>query len=331
MNRLNETQHVPEFLNSFREEICQKVIEETSQKLSKGEDVCRVVVYPTDNTFVECIFFSITFNQGRYNDSRKFIGGYLDKRSMFDGERFNICQIAISVPVSTGNGGIAISHEAFKVVIEHELDHVFWDWKERLSKMKKGKPPIPVTSRTDVSAVNTLYKSNNPLLYEIGALAYLTMKCEENAFSSTLFTELKIVSLDKENYQTTSRQTTYYRTMHETFLKFKEHMNLLTEKELKEINDTIKNKYKQSGVPCFSREIFNSEEYRDTLIKWGDNLYRSFLKRYDSIVSYYLDTNFGDDIYECLVPASMLMEDTRRNAHEALIYDTEFLGNFMKK
>lgn len=36
-------------------------------------------------------------------------------------------------------------------------------------------------------------------------------------------------------------------------------------------------------------KTFNTEQYKRTLMKWVDNVYHQTMKRYDSVVSYYVD------------------------------------------
>ena len=60
-------------------------------------------------------------------------------------------------------------------------------------------------------------------------------------------------------------------------------------KMLYNLNAKIISEFPSASIPKYDINGFDAEKYREMLIRWANNIYHQTMKRYGSVVSYYVD------------------------------------------
>ena len=60
-------------------------------------------------------------------------------------------------------------------------------------------------------------------------------------------------------------------------------------KMLYNLNAKIMTEFSGASIPKCDVNTFDTEKYREKLIRWADNIYHRIMKSFGSVVSYYID------------------------------------------
>jgi hypothetical protein len=212
---------------------------------------------------------------GKYSTDAKFIDGKLSNPF-----------IILTYPI-TNNGSTWIGYIAS--VLSHELTHLYDDCitreKKGISYVKSRIEP----SDSDISLSGILSNEKNPLLFRLIAnIIYIRRKAEQKAFLAQAMRELKELGCTNKNYQDVLKETSVY-TIIETIRNDSEKIiSSASEDDFKNLN-TLIHKNGKSSLPKMPEDRFSPIEYKTKIKKFIDSLLHQYLKKYLSIVNYYLN------------------------------------------
>ena len=278
---LCEEGHYPEFLNSFKNEIADKAI----QKLINGGFKKAFYINVGKNDYVRWIKIIPTYALVKnINNVREYGSSYFANKAKFVLGKFIVGTLKLRIPYNENN---ETNYTYVKDEILHELNHLYDDWMKRTIQKKRGEKPTPLTDDEKLKAVYNLGKISK--FWKLTDAAYRMLKTEQQAFLSTVPNDLASLHATKDNINSSSRRTSCYSEAWDSFSFAFETLNECDDEYLSDFNDTVREYFKQSGLPYMTNEKFSAEKYRAILWDWFKYQYEIFLKRFWRVVQYYLD------------------------------------------
>ena len=230
------------------------------------------------------IIFDIILRDGLdIDDRRLYRAFYVNNYNQLHNGKLYKPQITIDIPLNNGR----TNYFRVDYSISHEITHLYDDW----MRMVEGKESVSMNTKNaeTTNVVNYLLNYDNELYKGIGVIAYLSLKVERQAFLSQTVQELKGVGCNQFNYKEKLKETVLYNNLTKGYRMFCHGMENTNGDELYALNANIISTYPQSNIPKCDVKVFNVMEYRQKLIKWVTNTYHQTMKRYGSVVQYYID------------------------------------------
>lgn len=280
---LNEERHYPKFLEQLKTNVFNFVINviENCYKNKKLE-------YQTAMKFKcdycdEIIFDIILRRDLDINDKRMYRAYYVNNYNQLYNGKLYKPQITIDIPIKNGK----TDYFRIEYSISHELTHLYDDW----MRMREGKESISMNQKNSetTNVVNYLLQSDNEMYRSVGVIAYLSLKVERKAFLSQTVQELKGLGCNQFNYKEKLKETTLYNNLTKGYRMFCNGMKNSNIETLYALNAALINTFPKSNIPKCDVKTFNYSEYCNNLAKWVNYAYHQIMKRYGSVVSYYID------------------------------------------
>lgn len=280
---LNEERHYPKFLENLKAKAFNFVFGEI-EKCIKNRICEHRAIMNIDCEYCNEIVFSIILNDGLDIEDRKLYRAYYvnNNKQLYNGKVYKP-QITIDIPVNDRK----TNYFRIDYSISHELTHLYDDW----IRMREGKESISMNLKNieTTNAVDYLLKCENELYRGIGVIAYLALKVERKAFLSQTIQELKGLGCNQFNYKEKLKETALYHNLIKGYCMFCEGMKNANRDILYALNANIIKAYPKSNIPKYDVKTFSHVDYCRKLNKWVDNIYHQTMKRYGSVVSYYID------------------------------------------
>ena len=280
---LNEERHYPKFLDNLKTTVFNFVFAEIKNciKNKRWEHQTRMDV---DCDYCSEIIFNIILRDGLdIDDRRLYRAFYVNNYNQLYNDKLYKPQITIDIPINNGQ----TNYFRVDYSISHELTHLYDDW----MRMTDGKESVSMNNKNaeTTNVVNYLLNYNNELYKGIGVVAYLSLKVERRAFLSQTIQELKGLGCNQFNYKEKLKETVLYNNLTKGYRMFCNGMKNTNSDELYALNANIISTYPQSNIPKCDVKLFNVTEYSRKLIKWVTNIHHQTMKKYGSVVLYYIE------------------------------------------
>jgi hypothetical protein len=277
---LHEKQHRMDFLNPLKQEIFDFVWERL-KRMVNSEMFENEFLFSNDNQYFELLKIQIKINKSITNPSDTD-GGYFNNRELVDGK--------IPMPIIKIFTGYHIKSDEIMNTIDHEVTHLYDDW----IWQKSGHEPLLKTKDrlNNVNFLNTVWDGGDDefeideFIKSIAYCIYLADKSEQHAFLNQTVTELNSLGANRANIHTKMKETSSYQMYTKTLSILKDVLSKHSDNYVNQTYSYLVNQFGEITIP----KPKQTESYKQTLISWIENICRMFLKRYYSIVQYYIDT-----------------------------------------
>lgn len=277
---LHEKQHRMDFLNPLKQEIFDFVWERL-KRMVNSEMFDNEFLFSNDNQYFELLKIQIKINKSITNPSDTD-GGYFNNRELVDGK--------IPMPIIKIFTGYHIKSDEIMNTIDHEVTHLYDDW----IWQKSGHEPLLKTKDrlNNVNFLNTVWDGGDDefeideFIKSIAYCIYLADKSEQHAFLNQTVTELNSLGANRTNIHTKMKETSSYQMYTKTLSILKDVLSKHSDNYVNQTYSYLVNQFGEITIP----KPKQTESYKQTLISWIENICRMFLKRYYSIVQYYIDT-----------------------------------------
>jgi hypothetical protein len=277
---LHEKQHRMDFLNPLKQEIFDFVWERL-KRMVNSEMFENEFLFSNDNQYFELLKIQIKINKSITNPSDTD-GGYFNNRELVDGK--------IPMPIIKIFTGYHIKSDEIMNTIDHEVTHLYDDW----IWQKSGHEPLLKTKDrlNNVNFLNTVWDGGDDefeideFIKSIAYCIYLADKSEQHAFLNQTVTELNSLGANMANIHTKMKETSSYQMYTKTLSILKDVLSKHSDNYVNQTYSYLVNQFGEITIP----KPKQTESYKQTLISWIENICRMFLKRYYSIVQYYIDT-----------------------------------------
>lgn len=277
---LHEKQHRMDFLNPLKQEIFDFVWERL-KRMVNSEMFDNEFLFSNDNQYFELLKIQIKINKNIANPSDTD-GGYFNNRELVDGK--------IPMPIIKIFTGYHIKSDEIMNTIDHEVTHLYDDW----IWQKSGHEPLLKTKDrlNNVNFLNTVWDGGDDefeideFIKSIAYCIYLADKSEQHAFLNQTVTELNSLGANRANIHTKMKETSSYQMYTKTLSILKDVLSKHSDNYVNQTYSYLVNQFGEITIP----KPKQTESYKQTLISWIENICRMFLKRYYSIVQYYIDT-----------------------------------------
>ena len=280
---LNEERHYPKFLDKLKMDVTHAVDEEIDKR-TKDKQYHFNTNININSEYCDEINIDVTLNTNmNINDKCQYQASYYNENNCLQNGKLNCPQLRIVCPyVDRRINGFKLYY-----VIAHELTHLYDDWK----RLKCGKESILLYPQNmdTISFLQEMIRIGTSLTKGIGMLSYLSLKVEQQAFLSQTIQELKQIGCTQFNYRDKLKETVFYGNLIKSYGLFCNSLNNAPNKGLTDLNKWIINNFPKASVPKYDIKAFNIEQYRQKLMRWADNIYHQTMKKYGSVVSYYVD------------------------------------------
>jgi hypothetical protein len=280
---LNEERHYPKFLDNIKSKVFNFVFDEITNCIKTRKHTFQTVM-KIDCEFCDEIMFNIVLHEGLdAEDRRQYKAYYINNYCQLYNGKIYKPQITIDIPINNK----WTNYFMVDYSIAHELTHLYDDW----IRMKEGKESISVNYRNaeNTNSVNYLLSSDGELYKGIGVIAYLSLKVERKAFLSQTVQELKGLGCNQFNYKEKLKETTLYNNLTKGIHMFHNGLQKTNSDVLYALNAELMSTYPKSNIPKCDIKTFNYDDYVKKLTEWVNNVYHQTMKRYGSVVSYYVD------------------------------------------
>lgn len=280
---LNEERHYPKFLENLKTRTFEFVFE-IIEKCQKSRIYEYQAIMNIDCEYCNEIIFDITLRNGLdIGDKRLYRAYYVNNYNQLYNGKLYKPQITIDVPINNRR----TNYFMIDYLISHELTHLYDDW----MRMREGKESISMnaTNAETTNVVNYLLSCEDEMCRGVGVIAYLSLKVERKAFLSQTVQELKGLGCNQFNYKEKLKETTLYNNLTKGYRMFCYGMKNSNRDELYLLNVKIIKTYPKANIPKCDIKTFNYDEYCRKLSKWVNNVYHQTMKKYGSVVSYYID------------------------------------------
>jgi hypothetical protein len=238
-------------------------------------------LFSNDNQYFELLKIQIKINKSITNPSDTD-GGYFNNRELVDGK--------IPMPIIKIFTGYHIKSDEIMNTIDHEVTHLYDDW----IWQKSGHEPLLKTKDrlNNVNFLNTVWDGGDDefeideFIKSIAYCIYLADKSEQHAFLNQTVTELNSLGANRANIHTKMKETSSYQMYTKTLSILKDVLSKHSDNYVNQTYSYLVNQFGEITIP----KPKQTESYKQTLISWIENICRMFLKRYYSIVQYYIDT-----------------------------------------
>lgn len=277
---LHEKQHRMDFLNPLKQEIFEFVWGRLKRMVS-SEIYENEFLFSNDNQYFDILKIQVKINKNiiTQNDTD---GAYFNNRELVDGK--------IPMPIIKIYTGYYINPDEIMGTIDHEITHLYDDW----IWQKSGHEPL-LKTRDRLNNVNfiDIVMDGDDEEYEVDDFVksiayciYLADKSEQNAFINQTVTELNSLGANRSNIHDKMKETNAYQMYTKTLSTLKNVLSNHGDYYVSQMYTHLVNQFGEIALPKPKK----TESYKQTLISWVENICRMFLKRYYSIVQYYIDT-----------------------------------------
>lgn len=285
-NLIGETMHYPVFLNQIKENVSKQIIGIIKTCIKKGtkslETEIQVQTEYTDSIVVKIKLFRN--DEEHIYSMKSFNAEYYNEKPLKNGK---LNKPTISITTLFNKNGI-FPEELIEVAVHHEITHLFDDW----VSLKKGSIPIGTKSITKTTHLlkELANLSQSEFFDSFWYVAYLSSKSEQTAFLSQTFKELENLDTFSSNYKLNAKRTVVYNNFLKGITSFKKEIQAANENELTIANNILAKNLSKATIPSCRNNPFNPDKYRDTLHQWADKVFERFLKKYYTVIAYYLET-----------------------------------------
>lgn len=280
---LNEERHYPKFLDNLKMSVMRVVETEIEKSVKNGLYNFETVI-KIESEYCNEIDVKITLNPyGDINDRLQYQASYYNDNNSLQNGKLICPQLTIMCPFMNNR----TDYFRLYYILAHELTHLYDDWKS----LKCGKNSILLHQRNydTVLFSQRLLKIGGDLNQGIGMLSYLSLKVERQAFLSQTIQELKGLGCTQFNYKDKMKETVFYGNLIKSYRLFYNGLSNVDNEYLISLNKWIIKRFPKASIPKYDIKTFNTEQYKQRLIKWANNIYHQTMKYYGSVVSYYID------------------------------------------
>lgn len=280
---LNEERHYPKFLDKLKMDVT-RAIEVEIDKRTKDKQYHFNTNISINSEYCDEINIDVTLQPyGDINDRLQYQASYYNDNNYLQNGKLIWPQLIIMCPF--------VNHitDYFRLYysVSHELTHLYDDW----MSLKYGRKSILSypQNRDTILFSQRAIKMGTDLGKGIGMLSYLSLKVERQAFLSQTVQELKGLGCTQFNYKEKLKETVFYGNLTKSYKLFYEGINNTYDEDLVRLNKWVIRKFPKASVPKYDVKIMNAEQYRQKLMCWADKIYHQTMKKYGSVVSYYVD------------------------------------------
>lgn len=280
---LNEERHYPQFLDNLKSEVVTDLSKEIKWRLKNKQFKFEVYIN-VDCQYCYNIYFDVNLILGKdVNNRQNYSATYYNEyNGLYKGKLYKP-QITVICPCN----GEETDFFYLKYCISHELTHLYDDW----MNLKNGENSISLQTVNIQSTefINRFARSENDLERGVGLMSYMSLKVERQAFLSQTVQELEGIGCDTSNYREKLKETIPYNNITKSYKIFNNGLINSDEYTLSELNNKLIKYYPKSNIPKYDIKVFNPQQYRAKLRRWADNIFHQMMKRYGSVVLYYID------------------------------------------
>ena len=280
---LNEERHYPEFLDNIKETVSSCIFDSIDDMV-KRHSFKEMFTIPIECDYADRITVDVTLNQnGDIHNSKEYGVYYMNTDSKLVNGKINNPKIIISMPID----GYKTDYMLTRYRIAHELTHLYDDW----NAIRNGNGPLctnPVNANT-TSFIEWAIQLDNTIEQDLATLSYMSLKTEQQAFLSHTIQELETLGCTWANYKKFIDKTTLYKNVHLSYYSLLDKLKTANKSELERINRQIVTNFPNASIPKMKSIPFSQHVYKDKLLKWADRLHHNIMKRYGSVISYYID------------------------------------------
>ena len=279
---LKETAHYPDFMDSVYGNVW-KEVEPYISKPKIGEE------YRVQANIENKLFDGLTVILKPYKMKGQGLGNLQD----YTGHYYTDCGfrdnklinpvIELNYPIY-GGGYTLLGF--IKTSLIHELTHVYDDVTSRRALGNNNISSNIGLSPEDEFLSDSAKIYNSDLGEAIKGLLYLRLDSERKAFLAQAMNELEELGCDNTNYREKMKETFLYKnaqTMKENVIIA---INDAKDYELNILNRVANEK--KTSLPKIPVGYYTDEGYRKLLINFSEKIYHDYIKRYYSMVMYYL-------------------------------------------
>lgn len=240
----------------------------------------KTFVFERENDFFQKINIELLLIQDNNYHNPRYCGGeYYNETRIADG-KIEECKLSVQIKISKEG---CFSNEILFSIIDHELNHMYDDWQWQST----GHEPLSLTQYLNRSEkfINDFIQSNDGILKTIAWCLYLSKWTEENSHVNQAYSEFSKIGLTRRNCAWKIKSTTSYRNYNKIKIDMEHYVGQNSENKLQLIAAWIKANYGDIGIP----KKGNDNKYGERLLKWAENIFKRFIKRYCSIASLYLE------------------------------------------
>lgn len=279
---LNETMHRMDFLVPLYNEVY-RFAYNSILKMLQAHINQHTFLTSFENQYFDMLKLKINISQIWGQDDSENGGMYENYDELVNG-KIPLPIITINI---TPNIGGTIDKDTLRSTVEHELTHLYDDW----IWQKSGHEPLLKTKKRSSNKEYIDNVLDNVEGYEsdvykcFAYCVYISDYAEENAFLNQSIAELKKLGANRGNVHDVMKKTTAYQTYRLTYEQTKEVLENCSEEEVDSAYQALVQKYGQISLP----KKKNGVSYKQTFLMWVENILKGFIKRYSSIVQYYID------------------------------------------
>lgn len=279
---LNEERHHTDFLDGLKDDIYQFVKANIDEMISHDRYHDRVLYFKQNNYFNHLIVNIALNRTPDYHQPKKTNALYYNEDKISKGEKLGVVEMDVDMAIGLKN---EYNEQRLKEVIGHEINHMYDDWQWQST----GHEPLTNNEKWNLGdgkfISDHMEDISNPLLMCLALSLYTSLWTENNAYVNQAFDEFDKVKLRPHNIHQKLKSTTSYRNYAKQMIDLKWYLEKETDENLLNLYNTLKTNYKSLSIPSPK----NNTSYKERLIKWAENIYRNFMKRYCGIASLYLD------------------------------------------
>lgn len=277
---LNETLHRMDFLRELQDDVFNFVNERI---LTINHDNEVDIIYNRDNDyFIKLdIHISVTINE-KYMANRNPAVYY--NESGLRGGKIESPKLYVNV-IKNQKGNF--NSFGLQTSIYHEVTHLYDDWQW----IKNGHNPLCVdTNKINITGlINELISNGNGISQQVGWCLYLSRYYENNAFINQTESELSKLGCTRKNVSKKIKSTIAYRNYNKLKIDMKYYIANSSDDDFKRLNKMVIDSGLGKIVPRLVD--YNVADYKNKLLKWSEDIFRRFIKRYCGVVQHYLDVN----------------------------------------
>jgi hypothetical protein len=182
------------------------------------------------------------------------------------------------------------------------MTHLYDDWNRRVnSNGEISKSIIGFTNCNDtINNVFSRYSEGLPKYLML--MMYMANSSEKKAFLSQAVQDLERLGCNNINYKEIYKQTTVYQNISKLYSGLEKILSEITDEELEYINKliitTVKKCGKDTNYPYVSLEKYSPTAFKKKILDFMSDLYHYYMKKYMSIVYYYITEYNGGHILE---------------------------------
>ena len=280
---LNEERHYPEFLDKLKFDTSIGIYRHLRDMVDSGttHDVFRLDL---KCEYADSILVDAKTSPGNdLHDIKSYSAKYFNNNPVLKNGKIDNPVLTILCPVVNG----LIDLMTIMYVVSHEITHLYDDW----MSIKNGKGCLCANETIVKTSEFLEYASTNGniLLKDMAFLSYMSLKTEKQAFLSQTVQELEALGCTMWNYKDIMKKTSLYRNTDISYKNIVKYVRVLTPLQLETINELIVTQYQSANLPKMKLTSFDPDNYRNKLLKWSNGVHKDIMRRYGSVLAYYVD------------------------------------------